>query len=863
MDPERLEEALASTERVALSTEKTRRTELAPAELVVTDTNGKPVEGAFVRWIEAHSYRPAAHVESLAARPWKEWDNELYQTDASGSVRLPRDSARGIVLVTGPQGCTSKASGALSRDRGSIVLASARTVLVRVLDSTGVPLAGVPVASWSRGTASSKRTMSGTTRGSVGLERLLVPDSLGTSSKRKGKPTSPSSAWVGTEIPLANQILVCAENWTEAHGAIDLRLPPTAPLEIALSAVENDATRDRARVSLLAIDGDVATTLASCEGNAHRALQKLGEKAWTLPAPDGVARFPFVGLRTELLAFVEAGKSREVSMSRLQGPEEAGVALRRTIEPGPLRPTLCGRLIDPDGVALAKARVGLEHLDARGPKTKRHAKHRRTQRGHTLVTGEDGRFEIVADRSWAGKRLELGLGRANDGGRAKALVFVPDELSGSTIELGDVPLVLPPILAAGIVRDASGTPIEGARVSLRDGSAQHTPGAQPGGAPRGKCQSDREGRFEVRGEVGSSVVQLRCELNEYWSPPPIEVLSGREDLEFVLFAAASLSGSFRKDVPDLDRPSPLSIALLPHPLAALVTSGPAMNQSDPWMHQRVHPDETFSFPTLPPGTADLRVMLDGQKTPVLEIPGIVLASGEPSRDPRLQDIELPMDFYRIDVHVETANGGAIAQASARRTDEAKHRVIQARGAGTLSLLATIPAVPLRIWAEGFRELDVVARSGDTFVLAPEFEVRVEVTWDAALAAARARPSVELEQVASGGATKRQRRSPLRIQPLAPDQTDPTGSESEGRQTFTFAVPAAGPYEVHAQFTTSGRPQKIKAARNATGGTIQVYESSAVQSFQVVLAPLAEQSKRAPREKDGPPEGAKAHRGKHR
>src|SRR5262245_18559169 len=119
--------------------------------------------------------------------------------------------------------------------------------------------------------------------------------------------------------------------------------------------MENDATRDRARVSLLSIDGDAGTTLASCEGNAQRALQRLRERAWTLPAPECVARFPFVGLGAELVAFVEAGKSCEVSMSRPRGPDEAGVAQRRTLEPGPLRPTLRGRLIDPDGVALAKA----------------------------------------------------------------------------------------------------------------------------------------------------------------------------------------------------------------------------------------------------------------------------------------------------------------------------------------------------------------------------------------------------------------------------------------------------------------------------------------------------------------------------
>lgn len=152
----------------------------------------------------------------------------------------------------------------------------------------------------------------------------------------------------------------------------------------------------------------------------------------------------------------------------------------------------------------------------------------------------------------------------------------------------------------------------------------------------------------------------------------------------------------------------------------------------------------------------------------------------------------------------------------------------------LRLLATTPAIPLQIWANDHRALEVVAGSHDTFVLRAKLQVRVEVAWDPTLPPAGSRPVVELESLEPSSVTTKQRRSVVRFRPKSGDSSQRSEWLQADRQEFVFALPATGLYAVNAHFSPTRPAKKAKARLAASGGTIQVNEASDAQIFRVEL-----------------------------
>ena len=544
-----------------------------------------------------------------------------------------------------------------------------RSIGVRVVDESGRPVPGVEVELRSGAGSQARSIWSGTTAAPDGIAELRHFD------VSVGKRLDGGTRYVfSLAIPMRAPPEVVLDVERFPTEPVELVLPATGKLEVEVVDADGAPVAIDRTVSAYGLDVDSSGRVERLAG-FHRYMRGASR-----------ATFPHVELGIELWVWLQDdGAARGVEL-RLAGPSRPGQAVTARLEVGARYPTFAGKLVDSDGRAVRAPYVA-------SSLTYEHPDYGEREMSPRAQLDEQGRFELpMSNPAVAGSTCRVALitpttpgGGDVLSGSFEARAPVGDE----TVDVGTVVLRQSPLIAAGIVVDAAGVPIERAdlQVAEKINQREDPEDFNWSFASIGMGYTGADGRFEIRGLLEPGEYALWPRKNGYANRGFVRFTAGTVGLELVLDRPASLAGSLltRASFP-AER---LSVALV-YPEATREQQAYARWGGD------VQSSGSFGIEQLRPGVADFSVRASVHADALLTVAGVNIKPGEECRDPRLQSLDVRDLVRLVELEVVGEDGAPVERGHVRLGD--KHYGLDE---GRLSLVASMDARELEVYAPGY------------------------------------------------------------------------------------------------------------------------------------------------------------------
>jgi hypothetical protein len=685
--------------------------------IVRADTDA-PIAGARIHWatareIEAKQAELLPHIAVDVGTQIPLLGHEL-SSDAEGFVALPE--VERTIWVAGQHGrlwASSYFAGTGPLDDVLALFLDA-PLFVQVVDADGVPRAGVPVAV-NRSSARDERSNDVRITGRDGIatfEHALA-------ERFAGRPEGTLAVKLAFPHALASPLVVDANPW------------PREPLRIVCPLVGS------VRIKLL--DAAGAPYLGRVHAN-FRATALVGSAPGSAIAEgrDGELVLDPVGIGLELgvsaLPIGTPGGWRSHGELSIEGPQAEGEVVVAEFRMVNDKMTVTARALDDAGLPLREVELLARASYATGDAAT-------TTKART---DDDGYLTLLVDPSHSSDvcpQLQIvapALHKEVD-------VALPSCAMSSTIELGDLRLVLAPLLATGRVVDNAHAPIAGANVSLLMRQADGE--APPELAKLGyvtvewepvvirETRSEPDGRFEIRGTERGGGLALKAIAHGFAESRNVEFTAGATEIELVLA---------RESVRDLTGRLRCSHSSVFEFIGVQARS--ATGTSECWGIDRNGRFRAMRVPALP---VDLDVRVDGSNDVLLTIPGIANVD-----DPRLRSIDID-EFVRVyEIDLESSLGARIDEARVgywHRMSEDMSRLCDTITLdGHATIASTQRELEIDVKAAGFRNQTVKAVPGRTrVVLQPGFDVVLQVPDSLAITEAGFAFEVNLKQDGHG------------------------------------------------------------------------------------------------------------------
>lgn len=333
-----------------------------------------------------------------------------------------------------------------------------------------------------------------------------------------------------------------------------------------------------------------------------------------------------------------------------------------------------------------------------GPPTVRH---RSDETGRVVVAWPN------PDRLSCPPRLHVSA-RSPENGHAE--IDLATRLEDGRIELGNLRLIADPLIASGRVVDVAGNAIRGARI---DASAERYDDLQPTwfqpSIDDAFAISDQDGAFELRDRRDDSQILLAVSASGFARRSAL-FTRGTSGLEIRLERTGSIGGSITlptgwdSRVLDSMRIQCSSTGL--DPIFGRVLEGSG---------HRVSPDGTFLIENRIAGQHRVDIEMRGVGS-AIAFEGIVVASGECSRDPRLQRIPFGDGLRALLVRVVDPSRSAIEGAEVSFTGANRQtQVARTDSTGTAMLVAPHDPIVVDITCDGYLS-EEVADAKDSVVV---------------------------------------------------------------------------------------------------------------------------------------------------
>lgn len=596
-----------------------------------------------------------------------------YRTDRDGLVRIPKPKTP-LVLAGEAPGLfrMQMLPQAPGLDRITLALQPERVVEALALDAAGQPQEGVPVVvRLVQGRFSIPVARTDTDR--QGLAALRNFQSL-TSMVLPEKAT-----W---------EVAVAAPLPEDVAAPFDPDHPPAEPLVLHLPPTGRVVVEVRDAGGKPAPDGTPVVLQPVSEEEEPRFPDVPGPGQASAPTRGGRAVFPVVGTGLELVASANLQDYPEPIHTRAQGPAHPRAEVRILLQPKTGPTWLTGRLVDAEGRPMAERNV-LAILEELGG----------SSRYDRLRTDAEGRFRyglkdpVVPAGTQRSLTLVLqegsrgGFAMASEDPRAQAKLAA--EYPPGTHDLGDLRLLSPPLLAAGVVLTPDGRPAGKARVIvqvLQDPGQGHEWWFSDW---QRSVQTDATGAFRLYGVPEQpDGARLRLEASmEGYQPGHAEFVPGQAGLTIHLQGAGRLRGSVLLD-PGLE-PSDLSVVFL-----RSVDDGPEQKEYARWQ------DHEFFWDALDAGTGRVEILPDGARQPVFVAEDVEILVGRENRDPRLQDIDLRGRLRHIRLEFVDETGRRVREVVVVSADP-ERLFWKHSGNGEMDLLVSEDLPPLQVQAEGY------------------------------------------------------------------------------------------------------------------------------------------------------------------
>jgi RNA polymerase sigma factor (sigma-70 family) len=649
--------------------------------LRVVDADGVPQAAAHVAWADAsilQDYRRASRtdestdLESLIAESARS-----AEADAAGELRLQLGAAALVV---------SARSGDLwgwvqvvnpSPEPTVLVLEPSRKLAFEVIDSHGAPAAGVPVALiMVRADGAEEVTWKARTGvdGRVVLPR--VEESLRRSGIRNGL------AYAALLGPLSVD-RVALDTANLPRGPVRFVLPPVGSLRVRLAYPEG-----------VSVPSDCWVHATELRPRRRPDDLERGERHSLHTTPqDGRAEVLWTHVELGLDLLVDADRSEvlESASSRVRGPTREGEEVLVELDFGTVASILSGRLAFPAGAPAHGLRVEmyLQALEGDG------VRHEYLAR---VTPDDDGDFQAPVEAALRGVpsrwRLSVSDGRGLELAAPARTLVPPRE---GVLDLGVVQLEEPATFVAGQVVDVHGAPVAEVQVSVARWTRMGGEGAPEMWNWESGVDSpntDADGRFHLFDDPPPGRFAVAARVGNFGFGEFVPFERGAREVVIRLPALGGLAGRL----------------LLPQGVdtAALRVSMDPQAESDsrnlPALAPR--PDGSFEFNGLEAGLhrAAIRRVWDPEDAPLVALDGVRVSAGGPSRDARLDPLDLRGALHPLELEIVDPEGHPVTLGHVALTP---HAVEGAR------------CVRLRI-EDGFARLCGAGRSSDVEVEAPGF-----------------------------------------------------------------------------------------------------------------------------------------------
>lgn len=392
----------------------------APDQLVVRvvdGASGAPVADAEVARYEAREERDARpSAQMLWGAYWGEPVARAH-SDASGEARLARGAGGQLHLEAFAPGkwaeLDTEAPGPVT-----LRLEPDFTLAVPVRDDRGRPAGEVPVALFMLAPEGRDRAGDGALEPFGPIHAVVVSSRADgvarfPHAQRLVQGSSQFSCRVEVALPLAAPVGIAIDRQRLGEPTAPLVLPPTGALRIECPGL--DARSARIRRPRL---------------GAHAGVW-FSTDPWRVPAIDGVAEFPRVGVGAPIEYEVASGDVPPLK-GHLKGPSAAGETVVLRCPGAEDLPVLVGRVLDQELQPVQRASLSLTLTEISG--------NAHSSRGYRLDTDAEGRFRFrLSERGpRALERWELEIAAL---GASSDEIELPLDLTSGAFDCGDLVLI--------------------------------------------------------------------------------------------------------------------------------------------------------------------------------------------------------------------------------------------------------------------------------------------------------------------------------------------------------------------------------------------------------------------------------------
>ncbi len=618
--------------------------------LIVLDVHRKPIAGAVVRvtpqqWTreEALGVDDATFVRETAPRE--------AVTDANGIAAVARFSRQALVTVrAGDRVANRIVDGRDVRDPTEIVFRDPRPLTIRVVDASGRPRGHVTLAVCVGVAARHEQIAQLTSNPDTGLAVLesveeVLLDQHADATRRFGGTSGDPTLWISAD----------EAGVTSAGVATSLRRIGTAPIELRLPGEGTLRLRLADAAAANAADPFVVHVVGVSSADRRQTVTRPIVRPLTPPSH---AADVTVGVGGEFLVLLEDGAHRTTPVARVIGPRTAGEVVDVTITP-PVRAELRGRLLLADGAPFASSSFTFHPIGAgAGPALD----------GRTEATGRF-RLAVPTDSRW-----QTFVVRSPWNGGAAWFATLPGGVRAEVHDLGDLRATSATRLVEGRVVDANGRNVFRPELVVErsivdaDGARTWAPATDV------TVAIDRTGSFRVDGPDAGMPMRVTASRSGSGRSAPTPFVVGAKDLRVVLRAGGVVVGRTR------GLPGRTSNT-------RVTATAPGHEPQSTW----IRGDGTFVLSDVPPATWTIEFALPGAGV-VATVPGVVVAAGAPTSDPRLADVDLGT-LRSLRFAVETHAG--LPARGAVRNDAGDRLPLDAYGGATL----WTNGAPLRVTVE--------------------------------------------------------------------------------------------------------------------------------------------------------------------
>jgi hypothetical protein len=280
------------------------------------------------------------------------------------------------------------------------------------------------------------------------------------------------------------------------------------------------------------------------------------------------------------------------------------------------------------------------------------------------TTDAGGRFSATITWTWEpGDARVLQLRSGSDPSTEsvdRAQVPLARALDSPIADIGDVVMVAPPLLAAGMVTTSRGEPVRDAQV--RVSVQEHA--LDPADPPTWTllewllAETREDGSFELRGELEGTWLRIWATRADHATMDWVDTAPGNAGVALHLDASAGIAGSVLLD-PGVSL-TRVSVAFENHQRLQRFGSLGASPADG------LYADRSFRMFGLAPGRGDLVVRAAGIAEPLAVVRDLELEPGATCRDARLDGIDARRGLRAVVISASRADGGPFSGARIRR-----------------------------------------------------------------------------------------------------------------------------------------------------------------------------------------------------